>query len=106
MDIVVAIYVLSAIEPEKFVQSIRNLASRLKPGGLLLYKDYGRFDLTQLRFKKNRLIDDNFCEFFRSSNFGCRFLHLVKSMFSLYRLRLIVLLRSRLFIQIVAAMER
>lgn len=60
VDIILCIYVLSALEPQQQQLAIKNITSKLKPGGLLLVKDYGRYDLTQLRFKKNRMIDENF----------------------------------------------
>ncbi|KHJ75858.1 methyltransferase domain protein, partial [Oesophagostomum dentatum] len=59
LDYVLCIYVLSAIHPSKIPQAIHNLVSLLKPGRMLLLKDYGRFDLTQLRFKKDRYIEEN-----------------------------------------------
>ncbi|CAL2033746.1 unnamed protein product [Caenorhabditis brenneri] len=59
LDYIVCIYVLSAIHPDNIRKALNNLIGLLKPGGTLLLKDYGRYDLTQLRFKKDRLIDGN-----------------------------------------------
>jgi tRNAThr (cytosine32-N3)-methyltransferase len=59
-DILVLVFVLSALHPSEWPRAISNIAQILKPGGLVLMRDYGRHDLTQLRFKAGRLLDDNF----------------------------------------------
>ncbi|KAK0542466.1 hypothetical protein OC846_006608 [Tilletia horrida] len=60
IDIVVLIFVFSALRPEEWASAARNVMTMLKPGGLVLFRDYGRYDLPQLRFKKDRLLEDNF----------------------------------------------
>ncbi|KAF9915258.1 hypothetical protein BX616_006555 [Lobosporangium transversale] len=60
MDILVLIFVLSAVHPDKWNQAVKNLEKMLKPGGLIVFRDYGRYDMAQLRFKKNRMLSENF----------------------------------------------
>ncbi|KAJ3156768.1 hypothetical protein HDU86_003534 [Geranomyces michiganensis] len=60
IDVCICIFVLSAIHPNSWRTAVRNIHSVLKPGGLLLFRDYGRYDLAQLRLKGGRMLQDNF----------------------------------------------
>ncbi|KAJ2410075.1 hypothetical protein GGI10_004591 [Coemansia sp. RSA 2530] len=59
IDIMLMIFVFSALHPDQWSQAVENAYRVLKPGGVLLFRDYGRNDLTQLRFKKARLLGEN-----------------------------------------------
>ena len=60
VDVVVMIFVFSALSPSQWQQAVKNVWRVLKPGGLVLFRDYGRGDLAQVRFKTGRLLQDNF----------------------------------------------
>ena len=60
VDIIVLIFVFSALHPREWSQAVANIRTLLKPDGVVLFRDYGRYDLPQLRFKKRRMLQDNF----------------------------------------------
>lgn len=59
-DYALCLFCLSAIHPDKMVQAARNIAAAMKPGGQLLFRDYGRYDQAQLRFRPGHKLDENF----------------------------------------------
>ncbi|PNS17845.1 hypothetical protein CAC42_21 [Sphaceloma murrayae] len=59
-DIVIMVFVFSALEPRQWTQALKNVWNVLKPGGHVLFRDYGRGDLAMVRFKKGRYLEENF----------------------------------------------
>lgn len=60
VDVVLMIFIFSALHPAQWDQAVRNVWRVLKPGGQVLFRDYGRGDLAQVRFKKGRWMEENF----------------------------------------------
>jgi tRNAThr (cytosine32-N3)-methyltransferase len=70
-DISLLLFVLSAISPSKMKQAAHNVARTLKPGGILLLRDYGRYDEAQIKLgtSRNKRLGDNF--YVKNDNTRC-----------------------------------
>ncbi|XP_022746450.1 methyltransferase-like protein 6 isoform X2 [Durio zibethinus] len=64
VDFVTLIFTLSAVPLQTMPTAIRECFSVLKPGGLLLFRDYGLYDMTMLRFESDQRV--GFREYMRS----------------------------------------
>ena len=60
VDVVVMIFIFSALSPAQWKQAVTNIYRVLRPGGMVLFRDYGRGDLAQVRFKNGRWMGENF----------------------------------------------
>ena len=60
VDVVILVFIFSALNPKQWDAAVRNVWRLLKPGGEVCFRDYGKGDLTQVRFKKGRLMEENF----------------------------------------------
>lgn len=60
VDVVLLIFIFSALNPRQWTRAVRNVYRVLKPGGEVCFRDYGRGDLAQVRFRKGRWMEENF----------------------------------------------
>ena len=60
VDVVIMIFIFSALSPSQWRQAVKNVCRLLKPDGYVLFRDYGRGDLAQVRFKSGRWMEENF----------------------------------------------
>lgn len=60
LDIITMIFVLSAIDSKYHRQTIENLLPYLKSGGIILFRDYGHYDMAQVRFADGQCIAERF----------------------------------------------
>ena len=60
VDVIILIFAFSALSPRQWKATLKNIWTLLRPGGEICFRDYGRGDLAQVRFKKGRLLGENF----------------------------------------------
>ncbi|KAK0735537.1 S-adenosyl-L-methionine-dependent methyltransferase [Apiosordaria backusii] len=60
VDLVMMVFIFSALSPLQWKKAVDNVYRVLKPGGEVCFRDYGRGDLAQVRFKKGRYLEENF----------------------------------------------
>lgn len=76
VDCVSCFFVLSALAPASLPGVASKIAHVLKPGGLVLVRDYGRYDQAQLRFRRGSKLADHWyvkndgtrCFYFKTSD--------------------------------------
>jgi len=59
-DVILLLYCLSALSPATMHVAVNKLAASLRPGGVLLFRDYGRYDEAQLRFGTGHRLAEHF----------------------------------------------
>mmetsp|Transcript_12779 Transcript_12779/g.29894 ORF Transcript_12779/g.29894 Transcript_12779/m.29894 type:complete len:345 (-) Transcript_12779:47-1081(-) len=61
-NVTTLIFCLSAIDPERHEEAAKHVVDTLKPGGVLVFRDYGRYDEAQMKLgtSRSKRIKENF----------------------------------------------
>lgn len=57
IDWVTMIFMLSAIEPQEMNQILQKINRKMKIGGIIFFRDYGLYDMTQMRFYAKKVLN-------------------------------------------------
>lgn len=60
VDIISVIFVLSSLHPDAMPSALVNLRKVLRPGGIILFRDYGLYDQAMLRFAPGHKLSNRF----------------------------------------------
>eukprot|EP00741_Cyanophora_paradoxa_P006648 tig00001029_g6431.t1 len=60
VDVATLVFSLSAMAPQNMPAVLRRIRAALRPGGLVLFRDYGLYDLSQLRFKPTAKLGESY----------------------------------------------
>jgi methyltransferase-like protein 6 len=53
-DVATLLFCLSAIPPDRQIHAVRNVLAALRPGGVVIVRDYGRYDQAQFQLHQRR----------------------------------------------------
>lgn len=59
-DAAMMIFTLSAIDPQDHIRVLQNIHSALSPGGRLVFRDFGRYDYRQAKYRPEQAVGRNF----------------------------------------------
>ena len=61
-NVTTLIFCISAIDPARHMEAAKHVVDTLKPGGVLVFRDYGRYDEAQMKLgtSRSKRIKDNF----------------------------------------------
>ncbi|KAG7197256.1 hypothetical protein KM043_018379 [Ampulex compressa] len=60
INVATLIFIMSAVHPDKFHKVAQNIFDIAAKGAIVLFRDYGLYDMAQLRFKPGHKIGENF----------------------------------------------